>query len=154
MYFLIGWQTWGVLQPNIWKPLTQTVAPNWSARFAHIYFSQRSCIVFAQKQHTCIGKLFLTLKILANQIDNGRLLQTSNLWRQKLSCLHSIRTRFFLTCTRLDATDGIFKPGFVPIELKPLGGSMPNWCRFGDCIRHSVLSGLKGNSCTHNLCRL
>ena len=34
-----------------------------------------------------------------NQVDNSRLLQTSNVWRQNMSC-------FFLMCTRLDATDG------------------------------------------------
>ena len=31
--------------------------------------------------------------------------QTSNVWRQNMACLHPIRTCFFVTCTRLDATD-------------------------------------------------
>ena len=32
--------------------------------------------------------------------------QTSNVWRQNMSCLHPIRTcYFFVTCTRSDATD-------------------------------------------------
>ena len=31
--------------------------------------------------------------------------QTSNVWRQNMACLHPIRTCFFVTSTRLDATD-------------------------------------------------
>ena len=41
-----------------------------------------------------------------NQVHNNRLLQSSNVWRQNMSCLPPITTCFFLTCTHLDATDG------------------------------------------------
>ena len=41
-----------------------------------------------------------------NQVENSRRLQTSNVWRQNISCLHLITTCYFLMCTRLDATDG------------------------------------------------
>ena len=40
-----------------------------------------------------------------NQVDNSRLLQTSNVWWQNVSCLSPVRICFFLTCIRLDATD-------------------------------------------------
>ena len=40
-----------------------------------------------------------------NQVDNSRLLQTSSVWWQNMSCLRPVRICFFLTCTRLDATD-------------------------------------------------
>ena len=48
-------------------------------------------------------KIFFGVK--TNQVDNSRLLQTSNVWRQNVSCLPPFTTCFFLTCTYLDATD-------------------------------------------------
>ena len=56
-----------------------------------------------------------------NQVDNSRLHQTSNVWRQNMSCLHPIRTCFFLTYTLLDATDGITgDDGLVTTNDAPL----------------------------------
>ena len=66
MYFLIGWQTWGVLSPNIifesrWSKLSPQTDQRVSLTF---HFSQRSCIIFSQKPQlkTFLGKLFLTSK--------------------------------------------------------------------------------------------
>ena len=47
-----------------------------------------------------------TVSCLQKYVHNSCLLQTSNVWRQNMSCLHPIRTCFSLPCTRLDATDG------------------------------------------------
>ena len=78
-----------------------------------VHYSQLSCIFLAQKQHTCLQKLLFKSKnskncsAKENQIDNSCLLQTLNVWWQNVSCLHPIKTCFFLTCTCLDATNSI-----------------------------------------------
>ena len=113
---LLGSQTWLVLPPNIWS-LT-AVTGNWhtkgklciffrSAHSAHIpFFSTFRHISCSETAHLPPEIIINVYKFLqrifcwakTNQVDNSRLLQTSNVWRQNMSC-------FFLTCTRLDATD-------------------------------------------------
>ena len=74
------------------------------------HFSQISGIFLPR--NITLQKLFLTSLprkfccAKTNQVGNRHLLQTSNVWQQDMSCLHPIRTSFFLTCTCLDATDG------------------------------------------------
>ena len=119
-HVLIGCQTWRVLAPNIWS-LTAVKANChakgelficvWSASSAHIsFFSTFRHISSSETAHlppeiilNVLQRIFWWAK--TNQVDNTRLLQTSHVWRQNMSCLHPIRTRLFLTCTRLDATD-------------------------------------------------
>ena len=106
-----------ILPPNIWS-LT-AVTGNWrtkgklciffrSAHSAHIpFFSTFRHISCSETAHLPPEIIINVYKLLqrifcwakTNQVDNSRLLQTSNVWRQNMSC-------FFLMCTRLDATDG------------------------------------------------
>ena len=115
-HVLIGCQTWQVLPPDIIWSLT-AVKANCHAKGKYcclyafdqgvpliFHFSQLSGIFLTQKQHICLqkSKLKFLQRIFCwaktNQVDNSRLLQTSNVWQQNMSCLHPIRTHFFLTC--------------------------------------------------------
>ena len=77
-------------------------------------FKYNYCVM-QNKQQTCLQEIFLTLIEISckdfcwaktNQVDNSRLLQTLDVWQQDMSCLHPIRTCFFVSCTCLGATDG------------------------------------------------
>ena len=132
---VLGCQKWLVLPPNIWsltavKPTCCAIGNLMfliSALPLIFHFSHLLGIFLAQKQHTPleivvnIEKLWLRIFCWTknNQVDNSRLSQTSNVWRQNTSYLHPIRTCSLLTCTRLDATDGIIRThdGVVTIKL-------------------------------------
>ena len=64
-HVLIGFQTWRVLSPNIWSltAVKQTVAPDQRVPLISIFhFSQLAGIFLAQKQRTCLQKVFLASK--------------------------------------------------------------------------------------------
>ena len=113
---------------KVWQPVKQTVAPKESCLYVfdqcfHSYFIflNSKDIFLPYKQLTCLQKLYLTSKnsfkeyfverkqIKSITATNSKLRifggKTCSNWVQ--SCLHQIRTCFFLTCKRLDATDGI-----------------------------------------------
>ena len=120
-HVLIGCQTCQtsrVLLPNSWS-LTVVKANCrakgklfvcfWPALSALFRSSQLSGVFLAQKQHTCLPKVFLTSKNSCKEyfVERKQIKSTTAaVWRRKMSCLHPVRTRFFFRCTRLDATDG------------------------------------------------
>ena len=108
---------------EVWQPLKQTVVPQVRGLYvfdqrmtAHIsFFSSFRYISRSLRNSTLASEIILNVQnyckdwfcwAKTNQVDNSRLLQTLNVWRQNMSRLHPIRTCFFLTCTCLDATDG------------------------------------------------
>ena len=104
----------------------------WSARSAHLLFFSIFSIISRSEIAHLLSRIilwsFTTPEILlnvlrwiicwskTNKVDKQlpalhvtiRLTrpQTSTVWRQNMSCFHPIRTCFFVTCTRLDATNG------------------------------------------------
>ena len=109
---------------EVWQPLKQTVTPKVSCLFVFdervplkFHFSQPSVTFLAQKQHTCLQKLFLTSKNLARTdfVEQKQIKSTTAAYSKlrtfgAKTCHFCTQLEhvFFLTCTRLDATDSNF----------------------------------------------
>ena len=102
---LIGYQTWRVLPPNIWSLTAvnkQTVTPKVSCLYVFdqrvpliFHFSQLSVIFLAQKQRTCLQKLFLTSKNSCKQyFDEQKQIKSTTAVTPNFKCLAAKHVMF------------------------------------------------------------
>ena len=117
MFCLQTFEVWQPLKPPADAPKV-SYSNVFDQRFPPrliFHFSQLLGLFLAQKQHTCLQKLFLTSKkfcakniLLSENKSSRQQPPTPNF--ECLAAKHvNLRPCFFLTCTRFDVTDGIFK---------------------------------------------
>ena len=100
---LLRYQTWRVLSPNIWSltAVKQTVAPDQRVPLISLFhFSQLAGIFLAQKQHTCLQKVFLTSKNACKEyfVEQKQIKSTTSAYSQ----LRMFGAKTCRVCTQLE----------------------------------------------------